>query len=211
MNTEEILDRWKEIEFLKSVGPSLEKVFVQKRVREYTDLQGIIVGLDGAIDRLATADFQEAALENVDLSFGRISCSLIGGQFQDCRFEETLFDTCQLTSAKMIRCDFNKAKLHSPWLNDTNFEECNFSDTVMIGRGCKEYGGRRTLFQRCQFSRVVIQNLAFRACRFVSCSFEKVVFQKSLLVSVTFEDGGPESTAFASSEIKRVLINGITV
>jgi len=117
-----------------------------------------VVGLDGALPGLVGADLQGVHLRGVDFSFARLSCSMVRGCFDGCLFHSAIFDTCRMTAARFVESWFDEATLDSPWMDDAVFHRCSFAGGRLSGRGMREFGGRRALFEDCDFTRL---NAAF--------------------------------------------------
>lgn len=207
MERKEAAERWRDPGFLASAQRSIEDVFIRKNA-EGTDLRGVIVGLDGAPSSVAGQDLQDADLRGVDFAFARLSCSMGASAFTDCRFDQSVLDTCRMASARMVGCSFVSARIESPWMNDAVFRKCSFADATIIGRGTREYGGRRTVFEACSFDRASIQNLELRACRFINCTFDQTKLRKCLIVGTKFDGGHPEESGFATCDLQRVTADG---
>jgi uncharacterized protein YjbI with pentapeptide repeats len=144
MASQGLTERWRDPAFLAATQEAVEDVFVRKSATG-ADLRGVIVGLDGAPSTLLDVDLQAAQLSGVDFSYSRVSCSMVRGAFVDCRFGGVVFDTCRMVSARFVGCSLDQSKVDSPWMNDAVFEACSFEGATIIGRGAREYGGKRTL------------------------------------------------------------------
>jgi len=204
----ELQDRWRDAEFVASVRPTLDDVFVRKTASATVDLRGVVVGLDGALPGLVGADLQGVHLRGVDFSFARLSCSMVRGCFDGCLFHSAIFDTCRMTAARFVESWFDEATLDSPWMDDAVFHRCSFAGGRLSGRGMREFGGRRALFEDCDFTGAKLKNMAFRACRFINCRFEGAVFVRCMLVGVKFENGSPARGALSGCDLQRVTVDG---
>jgi uncharacterized protein YjbI with pentapeptide repeats len=210
MDSKAFAQRWHDPTYVERVRGDLEGIFVRKTASG-VDARGIVVGLDGAPVGFVDADLQGANLSSVDLSFAKLSCSMIRGAFLECRFDGALLDTCRMASSRFVACRFDGARLDSPWMDDAVFERCSFVGTTLAGRGAREYGGKRTAFEGCNFSNATLRNLTFRACRFVDCTFDGTVFRKLLLAGARFEKHAPTADRFADCEMQRVTVDGVEI
>lgn len=202
MKKKEIINRWKSSDFIDQVRPLLENVFSHKKLEGPADLAGIILGLDGQLPMFSKSDFQDVEIFDTNLRNARFSCAFSRGFFSSVCFSDTMFDTCRFPHANFKQCDFTNAKLNSPSLDDTVFESCKFTNTSFKGRGLREYGGRRCIFEKCNFEQSIFNNLQFRATRFVNCQFKDVAFTKCSLINVKFVGEIPSDDCFTSCELK---------
>jgi uncharacterized protein YjbI with pentapeptide repeats len=195
-----IEERWSDPAFLSQMGETLNSLFQLKKPPQNLDLRGIIVNLDGAPPSLCYVGFADLALEKADASGGRFSCPFANARISETSFNRTFFDTCWLQKAQFRRCTFDQACLDSCMFNDALFTDCSFVDAKVKGRGFNEYGGRRAVFERCNFTGTLFQNLQLRACSFRDCVFEKAIFKKCIAVGLKFEGSSPAETSFVSCQ-----------
>jgi uncharacterized protein YjbI with pentapeptide repeats len=198
MEDSEYSKRWSDPKFLSRMGKVFTSIFVSRTPVEGADLRGLIVGLDGAPSALLAADFQDVNLENVDLSYSSLSCAFSRACIQESKFCKAVFDTCRLKGARFRSCVFVSARFDGPTLDDSVFLDCSFTQANLVGRGLNEYGGRRVVFERCDFKKSLLENLQLRACVFRDCSFETTTFRKCLMVGVKFEGTMPAENSFVS-------------
>jgi len=198
MSEDQFKRRWFSDQFRAENQTRLDSLFVRKSLQGKIDLRGLVVGLDGALPSLVHADLTGALVEGVDLSHSAFSCPFRAVRANNCTFAQCLFDTCWFKGAKFDHCTFDSASLESPILDDSQFQACSFERTRIFGKGSKEYGGRRVIFERCIFRSALFQNLQLRACRFNDCIFQDTIFKKSILAGTKFEGGEPERSAFVN-------------
>lgn len=193
--------RWSDPEFLQEVGPTLESIFVNKALAGAVDIRGITIGLDGEPPGLRYPSFQALAAQNINASECRVSCSFGSAKLFDSNFDKSKFDTCWFKEAYFERTTFDDAKIDSPTLDDAKFIHCSFSGARIHGRRIQEYGGRRVVFEDCDFRDMLFRNVQLRACRFLNCNFEGTRFEKCLIVGVKFEGSSPAPSAFVGCEV----------
>jgi uncharacterized protein YjbI with pentapeptide repeats len=189
-------DRWKEPEFVRSIGSLLEDIFRNKNSQVPADLRGLVVGLDGALPGLSEASFQDTTIAGLDASSGKFSCDFVRAKIQGSRFVKVRFDTCWSKGALFEGVTFDQARFESPTFDDAVFRGCSFLEARITGRGYREYGGRRAVFENCDFSNTVFRNLQFRACQFRRCAWEGTTFTKCLIVGSKFEETSPSESSF---------------
>lgn len=192
----ELSKRWSESKHLSEMTEMLKAIFLARTPVHDVDLRGIVIGMDGTPEILSKADFQDTRLRNADLSHGRYSCAFSRAFVEEGVFVQAVFDTCRLKEAHFVSCTFDEALLNSSTLNDAIFTECSFIRTKIKGRGSNEYGGKRAVFDRCDFTEALLQNLQFRACTFRQCIFDGAIFKKCLMVGVKFEGEEPAQESF---------------
>ncbi len=190
------IERWLNPNFLSKIEESLKSIFVLNEPNKDLDLRGLIVGLDGAPAALLSVGLVDSRLKNINFSQARFGCPFGGAHIEDSNFDNSFFDTCRFKSANFTSCSFSKARIDSPTFDDAVFLNCSFSDAKITSRGFNEYGGRRTVFERCNFDRAKLENLQLRACTFRECSFEQTIFKKCLMVGVKFEGQTPSDDCF---------------
>jgi uncharacterized protein YjbI with pentapeptide repeats len=198
----EWVKRWSDPQFASGMEDVFRSMFVLRNPARDLDLRGLVVGLDGALP--SVTGLSGLRLENVDLSEARLSCSLSKAHIQGTKLARAYFDTCYFKGAKFVSCDFGMVRFDSPTLDDATFLDCSFREAKMTGRGSREYGGRRFVFERCDFNGAVLRNVQLRAGVFRECSFHGTVFKKGLLVAVKFEGGAPAEESFVGCELERV-------
>ena len=191
MTEQNILKRWSDAGFIAQVSPALEAVFSAKSTRGPVDLRGVVVGLDGALPRLLRADLQDLHAAELDASQSKFSCSFSRARIERSSFEKSRFDTCRFKETMFDATSFEGSKVDSPTLDDARFVGCLFAKSRLTGRGHREYGGRRAVFEKCDFRDVLFRNLSLRACTFRECVFEGTVFEKCILAGVKFEGTQP--------------------
>ena len=198
MANAEFSKRWSEPSFLAEREGVFNSLFVSRNPVHVADLRGLVVGLDGAPASLYFVNFTDARIESADFSWARFSCGFWKAQVDGTRFAEADFDTCNFKDARLANCDFESARVDSPTFDDAVFLRCAFTGAVIQGRGITEYGGRRTVFEQCDFTKTLFQNLQFRACIFRQCNFRETLFKRCLMVGVKFEGGAPNEDGFIS-------------
>jgi len=186
-----ISKRWYDPGFFRDAESLIDAVFSRKSAGAPVDLRGIIVGMDGALPRLLTADFQDLHGDGIDASGCKVSCSFSRARIGNSKFENSLFDTCRFKEAEFDHTSFDAAKFDSPTFDDAKFVQCSFVGAKITGRRLQEYGGRRFVFEGCDFRLAIFRNLQMRACVFRNCKFEGVAFSKCLMVGVRFEGEVP--------------------
>lgn len=193
--------RWTDAEFLRQIAPVLSAVFIGKLTSAAVDLRGVIVGLDGALPQLLQADFQDFRGTEIDLSECKTSCAFSRAQVTKSKFIGSLFDTCRFKDAEFELCSFDKARFESPSFDDTKFRQCSFVGARVAGRRMQEYGGRRAIFERCDFRQTVFRNLQLRACVFRDCRFDGAFFTKCLMVGLKFEGERPSDQSLTDCRL----------
>jgi len=206
MKKSELETRWSDPEYLAGIEEQLTAIFENRSLEYSVDLRGMIVGLDGALKRLEFTSFEHSKISLVDFGNSRVACSFRHAEFKDVSFAESLFDTCNMISANFSRCNFRFAKIYAPILNDAVFDNCVFSEALLKGRGLKEYGGRRTVFQSCNFRDARLKSLEFRASRFVDCQLDGAVFEKCDLRGVKFEGSSIDSSQLIGCDTSGAII-----
>lgn len=184
--------RWLDQKHLAAAMPVLTAVFVSKKFHGQADLRAITVALDGGPSLLHQANFQDSDLDGLDASEAKMSCSFSRATINRSIFDRALFDTCRFKASRFSACTFVGSKIDSPTLDDAFFLSCSFQGARITGRGTHEYGGRRMVFDGCNFDGTVFQNLQIRACTFRNCSFSGAMFKRCLLTGVKFEGGEPD-------------------
>ncbi len=204
----EVQQRWKDERFVQQNLAMLRRALMDKASLNGLDLRGIIVGLaDGRSDCM-NLDFQETNLRELRADWGKFSCSFVGAQIKASSFKESFFDTCRFKNAHFSQCEFNGAKFASPHLDDGTFQGCDFGQAKMQGRGAREYGGRRILFDGCRFNEAVFQNLQFRSTTFRNCSFGKAMFKKCYLAGIKFEGTAISLEQLEATETQTLSLDG---
>lgn len=200
MAENDIYKRWGHPEFLQQVTSTLAAIFLEKSTNVPVDLRGVVVGLDGALPQLLHADFQNLQAAQIDASRCRVSCSFSRARIEKSRFDAAVFDTCRFKESAFDQTSFNAAKFDSPILDDAIFRGCSFQESRIVGRGLKEYGGRRIVFEKCNFQNACFCNVQLRACSFRECVWDNVVFENCILVGIKFEGTQPLDGSFVGCE-----------
>ena len=190
------MTRWGDADFVRGVLPSLQKLFLAKSPIADVDVRGITVGLDGALSELVDADFQDTRVTALSASFGKFSCSFSRAQIATSQFESCAFDTCRFKSSRFTLSSFERATFDNPTLDDAHFLQCGFSAARITGRRTREYGGRRVLFEKCDFSNTEFRSLQLRACSFRDCVWTGTQFVACLLSGTKFEGSAPPHERF---------------
>lgn len=155
------------------------------------DLAGIVIGLTGPIKELWEVNLYRAKLEDVNMSFAKLACSLSETTFQRVTFVGSEFDRCLMRKAQIVDCDFSNTKLIVN-LDDSNFEGCKFLGAAFSGgKAGAEYGGRRVKFSGCDFSGAIFKGIELRASLFVDCVFKGARFVECDLRGVKVEGEFP--------------------
>ncbi len=196
MSVNDLKRRWRDPAFIEKVAPVLNSIFVEKTLVKNADLRGIPIGVDDSPEPLAHASFIRVALDGADASESSLSCSFHEGSLRNVRFSRARFDTCIFGKASFDKCIFDSSFIDSPFLADATFQHCSFIGAKITARGLQEYGGRRVVFEHCDFSQAVLQNLQLRACAFRECVFHAIQIRNCLLVGVKFEGEKPLPQSF---------------
>lgn len=189
-------DRWLSPEYLKDQLPTLEALFVRKERVVGANLKGIPVSFGECPISLVSANFINAVLEDSDASHAAMSCSFGRALLTRVNFAATFFDTCNFYHASFVGCRFDACKFDSPFLDDARFVQCTFRGAKWVSRQMQAFGGRRVVFEECDFGEVLFDRLQFRACKFRTCSFGGTRFRRCLLKGVKFEGEAPLPEAF---------------
>lgn len=165
------------------------------------DLAGISIG-EGPVPQLWNVNLYQARLEDVDMSYAKLACSMNEAELKRVRLAGAELDRCLLRKARLFNCDFEGAKLVVN-LDDSVCEECSFIQTSFLGgKAGAEYGGRRVRFVSCDFAGAVFKGVEFRATQFVDCSFERARFVQCDLRGVRAEGGFlPVASQFEKMEV----------
>lgn len=152
------------------------------------DLAGIAVG-QGPIEQLWNVNLYQARLEDVDMSYAQLACSMNESELKHVRLAHAELDRCLVRKARLFDCDFEGAKLIVN-LDDSVCERCNFARASFLGgKAGAEYGGRRVKFVACDFTGAVFKGVEFRATQFIDCSFAGAQFIQCDLRGVRVEGG----------------------
>jgi uncharacterized protein YjbI with pentapeptide repeats len=165
------------------------------------DLAGISLG-NGPVQQLWNVNLYRAKLEDVDLSYSNLACSMNEAELQRVRLVGADLDRCLLRKARLFKCNFEGAKLVVS-LDDSSCEECNFMRASFLGgKAGAEYGGRRVKFVSCDFTGAVFKGIELRATQFVNCSFERARFIQCDLRGVRVDGGSvPVASQFERMDV----------
>ena len=189
--------RWKDPHFLEGVLPILEAAFDRKELLSGADLKGASIGTGVNFPpTLLYANLFNARLEDSDFSEAKISTNFVSAQLARINFDRTAFDTCNFARSSLRQCTFRECNIDSPDLDDAKIIQCSFDRAVISSRRLHEYGGRRVLFDECDFQNTAFKRLQFRACTFRNCNFEGARFKWCHLVAIKFEGKSPDPIAF---------------
>ena len=141
MTKGELSKRWHDPAYTAVWAEKLYRLFSNKALDEPADFRGLVVGLDGALAEHKFASLDNADIELVDFGHARFSCSFAKSTVSRVRFSECFFDTCDMSLAQFMNCDFRASRHMAPAMNDTRCEGCNFSNADFKGRGMNDYGG----------------------------------------------------------------------
>ena len=191
MRESNLIERWADPGFLQQIAPVLSIVFVEKTTSAAVDFRGVIIGLDGAPSQLLHADFLHFRGNEIDLSHCKASCAFNHAQFSKSKFIASMLDTCRFKDSHFDSCSFDQANFKSPTLDDSRFRDCSFVGAKITGREMQGYGGRRAIFERCDFRQAVFRNLQLRACAFRKCRFDSASFVKCIMAGVKFDGERP--------------------
>ncbi len=197
----DLINRWLDQDYASRLRTQLNAVFVDKVFRGPLDMRGITVGVREATPLTDTREFIRARLSEVDLAYGTFACQFVGGLFEEINFARATFDTCSMSSAHFCACSFPRARLSGPWFDDAVFTDCGFEGARLQGRRWREGGGRRVLFERCDFSGALFRNLELRACKFRNCIFEDAKFEICIISHPKFFGSAPKSAQFHDCDI----------
>lgn len=171
-----IKNKWKEINYLKSIEKELQAIANKQPIIEDSDLSGIVIGPLSTIDILKKNYLYQSTLVRVNLSYSNIAGSISESNLLEVNFEKSNLNRCTMFKSNIKHSNFSMAKIIAS-LDDAIFENCNFKDAkIMGGTYGYEYGGRRTTFCNCDFTNAVFKNVEFRASKFIHCNFTNTKF-----------------------------------
>jgi uncharacterized protein YjbI with pentapeptide repeats len=170
--------------------PFLDMLLGSRKLVGPVDLTGIIIGEQGPVSDLWSANLYMADVEGCNLSY-----SLISGSMSEARFTNVMFFHAEFKQALMHRtvfevCNFENAKFLAS-ANDAQFIKCHMVGCAFKGRGIQEWGGRRTIFQDCDLRRSAFKGCEFRSSKFINCLFDQSVFDGCDLRGAKFEGSTP--------------------
>jgi fluoroquinolone resistance protein len=200
----ELRERWKSEEFRGSVQPALDALFELRKYQGPVDLRGLSVGASPK-HVLHQVNFVGTEISRVDFSSGSFSMSLSDAVLREVSFAEAEFDGCTFVKTQAVGCSFDGAVMMA-YLDDARFEACSFKETRIRSRGRRlilEFGGKRTVFERCVFQGAVFERVLLRAARFRNCVFERCEFTQCDLSGARFED-----CTFRGSRISKSTLSG---
>ncbi len=187
MNKADFIKRWSDPTYLSSVKNNLFEITDNRFLEGPAELRGLIVGLNGALEEYESLSFEHATIRLIDFTYSKFSCSFSHSRLEELDFSDCLFDTCNMIGTHSSKCHFRSTRISAPTMNDAVFENCDFSNSTLKGRGFYEYGGRRAIFSKCNFRGAKIKSLEFRASKFIQCLFEETIFEKCDLRGAKFE------------------------
>jgi uncharacterized protein YjbI with pentapeptide repeats len=192
-------ERWKSSEFTGKMRASIEAL-AAKRL-DGGDLRGITIGPGGPVEALSNITLHRAKISNADMSQASLACSLSESALEHVLFAEAHFDDCLFKKARVVKCGFARARLVVR-LDDSIFEQCDFSEAAFTGRKALiERGGRRVNFIGCNFAGTEFRGVEFRASRFTDCTFAGARFSRSDFRGVKVDGGSlPSKFQFEGME-----------
>jgi uncharacterized protein YjbI with pentapeptide repeats len=157
-----IKDKWKDIDYLKSIEKELQAIANKRPVIENSDLSGIVISPFSTIDILKKNHLYQSTLIKVNLSYSNISGSISESNLLEINFEKSNLNRCTMFKSNIKQSNFSMAKIIAS-LDDAVFEDCNFNGAKIMGGTCGyEYGGRRTTFCNCDFTNAVFKKMTTR-------------------------------------------------
>lgn len=211
MKPKELTNRWNSDEFLRKNHTELSALLLQKSRAVDLDIRGLILGLDGQPEVFKNGDLIEAKAIGLNADYCAFAVNFSGSDISKSTFRHAKFDTCRMIRCKFNDVAFDSARLNSPTLDDAEIRGCSFVKTKIHGRRIQSYGGRRIIFEDCDFSECVFKNLKFIATRFKNCKFDGAIFEICSLAGVKFEECGVDSDHFQSCDIKSLSFDGVSV
>ena len=134
----------------------------------------------------------EAILIEVDFSYSELCQNLSNCTFEKVNFTKAKFDQCCLANSKILDSNFTQSKIVAS-MDDAVLESCTFfKATFGATSSLKEFGGRRTTFENCDFTETNFRKVEFRASKFINCTFESTKFESCDLRGVKFIGEQPE-------------------
>lgn len=124
-------------------------------------------------------DFRRAVLRRVDLSGASVDFSV----WNECGFENVVFDSASLRSARFFGCRFNGCSFRSASLQDSSFS---------LGAGGTETEIISTEFERCDFRGASCHLPVLREVRFVECKLKGFVFDGAMCERVAMVGNYPQ-------------------
>lgn len=168
--------RWKDPAFQARFKPLLSVLIKGAVTLNDADMAGIAIGQTGPIKELWDINLYQAKIENTNMSYAKLACSLNDSSLKRVHFHGANLNKCLLKNSSIIDCDFSQSKLVLN-LDDTKILDCNFEGARLLGSTAgAEYGGRRVTFIGCDFSDAIFQRVEFRASKFVNCTFNRTRF-----------------------------------
>ena len=154
-------ERWKNSSFIDQIDISRE---IDIHLLNNIDLRGI------NLDEFIFPKIIQNKLENIDLSYGKGSLSIIDSEIKNLQCVEFKFDKSNwFSKTKIIDSSFHKAQFNFNF-TDIIFENCDFSKSIFKG-GFQECGFRRCIFSNCNFTEAQWKNLYLLANQFLDCNF----------------------------------------
>lgn len=156
-------ERWKNSSFIDQIDISRE---IDIHLLNNIDLRGI------NLDEFIFPKIIQDKLENIDLSYGKGSLSIIDSEIKNLQCVEFKFDKSSwFSKTKIIDSSFHKAHFNFNF-TDIIFENCDFSKSIFKG-GFQECGFRRCIFSNCNFTEAQWKNLYLLANQFLDCNFSE--------------------------------------
>jgi uncharacterized protein YjbI with pentapeptide repeats len=175
LTKKQVRQRWTDSSFQQEVMPLIAAIANGPAALAGVDLAGISVG-QGPIQQLWSVNLYQAKLEDVDMSYADLACSMNETDMKRVRLAGAELDRCLIRKARLFNCDLEGAKLIVN-LDDSVCEGCSFVRASFLGgKAGAEYGGRRVKFVGCDFTGAVFKGVEFRASQFVDCNFEGARF-----------------------------------
>lgn len=210
LNKKSARERWNDPAFQGKVMLLVSALAKDAVALADVDMAGVAIGKTGPFKELWSTNLYQANLEDADMSYADLACSLSETNLQRVLLVGADLDRCLVRKARVVDCDLSNAKLVVN-LDDSIFENCKFKGaTFSGGKAGAEYGGRRVKFIGCDFSDVIFKRVEFRASQFVDCVFDGTRFIGCDFRGVKAEGGAlPLASQFEKMDAPAWAISGI--
>lgn len=128
-------------------------------------------------------------------------------KFSNCKFSETVFESCRLDSVSFASCDMSRLKINGCLLIGCFFDKSSFIRNVSRDVAISEFQILQSNLVSIDLSRMDLSNIDAYATRFEACDFSKSDLNSANLGRCSFEACQFDGTNLASASIRGANFN----